>query len=159
MCSGTFRRCPRVATAASACSRAQDPTQSTEQFLHGAAFGFPLGLFGDFPYVCSVRVLIYVSVTVRPPEPELFSYCRGLNFYLYYFGGSLLSLYYNGPQNPILIIKASILRIPMPWLTFKPNQAYAGQGATFKSSLYTYHGRRKQTSTKGQPQQVSCLCG
>ena len=34
---------------------------------------------------------------------------RGLSNYLYYFGGSLLLLKYNGPQNPILIIKAPIL--------------------------------------------------
>ena len=34
---------------------------------------------------------------------------RGLKNYLYYFGGSLLQIYYNLPQNPIPIIKAPIL--------------------------------------------------
>ena len=33
-------------------------------------------------------------------------YHRGLNNYLYYLGGSLLYVLYNGPQNPTLIIKA-----------------------------------------------------
>ena len=34
---------------------------------------------------------------------------RGLNNYLYYFGDSSLLLWYNGPQNPSLIISAPIL--------------------------------------------------
>ena len=34
---------------------------------------------------------------------------RGLNNYLYYVGSSLLLVWYNLSQNPILIIKAPIL--------------------------------------------------
>ena len=34
---------------------------------------------------------------------------RGLSNYLYDFGGSLLELQYNVPQNPILIIEAPFL--------------------------------------------------
>ena len=45
-------------------------------------------------------------------------YYNGLNNYLCTFGGSLLSLWYNGPRNPILIIKA-------PRLT---QRAYAVKG-------------------------------
>ena len=33
----------------------------------------------------------------------------GFNHYLYHFGGSLLSLSYNGPQSPILTSKAPTL--------------------------------------------------
>ena len=37
-------------------------------------------------------------------------YCRGLNSYLYYLGGFLiLIIVFDGPQNPVLIIKAPIL--------------------------------------------------
>ena len=36
-------------------------------------------------------------------------YYRGLNGFLYYFGGSLLQFLYNGPKNPIRIIKAPIV--------------------------------------------------
>ena len=38
----------------------------------------------------------------------------GLNNYLYYFGGFLMILIDNGPQNPILIIKAPILGLFFP---------------------------------------------
>ena len=43
-----------------------------------------------------------------PPSTKTLYY-RGLNDYQYYCGGSLLYLWYNGPQNPILIIKAPVL--------------------------------------------------
>ena len=45
------------------------------------------------------------------PKQRVFrdSYYWGRNNYLYHFGGSLLSLWYHGPQNPILIIKAPTL--------------------------------------------------
>ena len=40
------------------------------------------------------------------------AYYRGLNNYLYYFGGRFLSkLQYNEPQNPILITKAHIVHV------------------------------------------------
>ena len=41
-------------------------------------------------------------------KPRTYSLIRGLNNYLYYFGSSLLYFLYNGPQNPVLIIKAPI---------------------------------------------------
>ena len=36
-------------------------------------------------------------------------YYRGLNNYLYFFGGSIIQLRHNGPQNPVRIIKAPIV--------------------------------------------------
>ena len=38
---------------------------------------------------------------------------RGLNNYLYYFGDSLLQLYYEGSRNPIPIIKAPIITLSL----------------------------------------------
>ena len=46
-------------------------------------------------------------------EPDTKAYYRGLNNYQHYFGGSSLYLQYNGPQNPILIIKAPILQVEL----------------------------------------------
>ena len=39
---------------------------------------------------------------------------RGLDNYQYFFGGSLFQLQYNGPQNPILIIKAPVFHVGCP---------------------------------------------
>ena len=47
--------------------------------------------------------VLQTSCTIRNPE------IRGLKKYQYYCGGSLLKLEYNGPQHPILIIKAPIV--------------------------------------------------
>ena len=49
------------------------------------------------------------TVIVRVDGENNIEYCRDLNNYLYYFGGSFLYLYYNGPQNTLLVIKAPIL--------------------------------------------------
>ena len=43
------------------------------------------------------------------------AYYRGLNNYQYYFGGSLLYLWYNVPPNLILIIKAPSSRFRTDW--------------------------------------------
>ena len=48
----------------------------------------------------------------RPQRAQCINYKRGLNNYLYYLGDSFLIRNYsnNGPQNPILISKAPIVR-------------------------------------------------
>ena len=38
----------------------------------------------------------------------------GLYNYLYYFGGSLSKLWYNGPPNPVLMKKAPMLYVGVP---------------------------------------------
>ena len=50
-----------------------------------------------------------VPSVVSPSLTGLKVQYRGLSNYLYDFGGSLLELQYNGPQNPILIIEAPFL--------------------------------------------------
>ena len=43
---------------------------------------------------------LQVTESERPDFEKPYLYYRGLNNYLYYFGGSLLLLlWYNGPQN------------------------------------------------------------
>ena len=43
---------------------------------------------------------------LNPKRDTTHMYYRGVNNYLYYFGGSFLWLWHNGPQNPILIFSA-----------------------------------------------------
>ena len=91
------------------------------------------------------------KLTTAPETSQQPQYYRVRNNYLYYFGCSLLYLQYNGPQSPILIIKAPVA--VFTWLD-------VGLKAQ-KSNCFNYKAEYEPLSAHAEPtgdHVPSCIC-
>ena len=90
------------------------PTQNRRraaplETCHESMLEHPVLMYGMRPGCCRGCSKLVNLAQSRATQQMV--YYRGLNNYLCYFGGALLLLYYNGPQNPILIIEKYVYKL------------------------------------------------